>query len=41
VPPEGVDDFYQAFNEALSIGVSVNIISAILDKLIARAEVKK
>ena len=41
VPPEGVADFYQAFNEALSIGASVNIISAILDRLIARAEVKK
>jgi hypothetical protein len=41
VPPEGVDDFYQAFNEALSIGASVNIISAILDRLIARAEAEK
>jgi hypothetical protein len=41
VPPEGVDDFYQAFNEALSIGAPVNIISAILDRLIARAEAEK
>ena len=41
VPLEGVDVFHQAFNEALSIGAPVNIISAILDRLIARAEVKK
>ena len=41
VPLEAVDVFHQAFNEALGMGAPVNVISAILDRLIARAEVKK
>jgi hypothetical protein len=36
IPPEGVDEVYHAFYEARSIGVSVNIVSAILDVLMDR-----
>jgi len=36
VPSEGVDVVYRAFQEAWDIGVQVNLMSAILDKLMAK-----
>lgn len=41
VPTKGVDDVYRAVNEARSIGLSVNIVSAIINVLMDRVEVKK
>ena len=36
VPSEGVDVVYRAFQEAWDTGVQVNLMSAILDALIAK-----
>ena len=36
MPPEALNVFYQCFQEARNMGVQVNMISAILDKLIAK-----
>ena len=36
MPSEALNVFYQCFQEARNMGVQVNIISAILDKLIAK-----
>jgi len=41
VPPEGVDDVYKAFDEARNIGLSVNAISGILDRLVAKVRAEK
>jgi hypothetical protein len=41
MPPEGVDVVYRAFQEARNLGVQVNVMSAILDRLMARTEAKK
>jgi len=41
VSPEGVDEVYQAFYEALNIGLSVNAISGILDRLMAKVKAEK
>ena len=42
MPPEALNVFYQSFQEARNMGVQVNLMSAILDKLMAKhLEAKK
>ena len=42
MPPEALNVFYQSFQEARNMGVQVNMMSAILDKLMAKhLEAKK
>ena len=42
MPPEALNVFYQSFQEARNMSVQVNMMSAILDKLIAKhLEAKK
>jgi len=36
MPPEALNVFYQSFQEARNMGVQVNLMSAILDKLMAK-----
>jgi hypothetical protein len=36
MPPEALNIVYQTFQEARNLGVQVNLMSAILDKLIAK-----
>ena len=36
MPPEALNVVYQSFQEARNLGAQVNLMSAILDKLIAR-----
>jgi hypothetical protein len=41
MPSEALNVFYQSFQEARNLGVQVNLMSAILDRLMARTEAKK
>jgi len=36
MPPQALNVFYQSFQEARNLGVQANMMSAILDKLIAK-----